>query len=149
MRRPLIIGVFLMAGVVAAGAAAISTEGPRFSPSRQWAFVELVRQTQVNGVLLPAGEYLIVHDYEQESRGEPCTSLYADSRTSEGPEQEAAVSFHCVTHESPKSDRMTLVTETIPGNTGGCTYGWSWMMDKLTAFQFPGDSVSHTVPESH
>ena len=148
MTRRAIIGALLFVGIAAGGAAAIAAHGMPASPGKQWAFVDLVRQTQVDGVMLPAGQYMILHDYEKEARGEPCTSLYPVGRVTEGP-GEAAVAFHCTAKERPKVDLMTLITETIPGNTGGCTYGWSWLYDRLTEFQFPGDAVAHVVPQGH
>jgi len=125
--------------------------GPLFtanaSPSRQWAFVDLDRTTLIGQSWLQPGHYLLVHDHEREARGEPCMRFYAVGVTAEGPDEEV-LSFRCLQREAPKVDTLTLTTHVAMGNTGGCTYGWGWMVDVLTAIQFPGDAVLYLVPDS-
>jgi hypothetical protein len=136
--------VLLLLGILSP--ATFATSGVRVSPVRQWAIVNFDRTTDVSGALLNAGRYLIVHNAEKMARGDACTTFYSFGESGNGA-QEAAVSFHCVPREREGTSKTTLTITTIPGDTRGCTYSWGWTMDKLTEYQFAGDSEGHGVPD--
>jgi hypothetical protein len=134
--RTRVIGVLFLSGLFAA-----ATAPARMEPLRQWATVNFARTTVVAGRSLNAGEYLIVHDFAKEARNEPCTSVYS----LEGGREVAA--FRCVARERPLALDTTLALDTVPGDTMGCTYAWSYTNDRLKEFQFAGDTLGHGVPE--
>ena len=146
MRRT-IFGVLLLFGILAAATATFATNGAPVSPTRQWAIVNFVRTTQVGGYLLDAGQYLIVHDFDKMQRGEPCTSIYSFGESGMGVQQEV-VGFHCIPRARRVANQTTLVTRTIRGDTEDATAApWGWVIDKLTEYQFAGDTEGHGVPE--
>ena len=140
MRSRIIFG-----GLVVLGILSLASD-VRVSPVRQWAIVNFDKTTDVSGTLLNAGEYLIVHDAEKMARGEACTTFYRFGEAGNGA-QEEAVSFHCIPRERDVADKTTLTLTPVPGDTHGCTYGWGWTMNKLTAYQFAADSEEHGVPD--
>jgi hypothetical protein len=144
MRASTIIGVFLFAAITVPTTPATGVTRIRM-PVRQWAMVEFARTTDVAGVQLNAGRYLIVHDPEKMARGAACTTFYTFGPSGTGPRQEA-VSFHCIPRERPIVSRTKLTITTEPGNTYGCTDNWNWTMDKLTEYQFADDPEGHGVP---
>ena len=144
MRAPTIIGVLLFAAITAPTTLATGvTKIPM--PVRQWAMVELAKTTDVAGVHLNPGKYLIVHDAENMARGEACTTFYTFGPSGTGPRAEA-VSFHCIPHERPIVSKTKLTMTTEPGDTYSCTDSGNWTMDKLTEYQFAGDPEGHGVP---
>ncbi len=145
MRRT-IVGVLLLFGILAAATATLATNGARVSPTRQWAIVNFARTTQVAGYALNAGQYLIAHDFDKMDRGEPCTSIYSFGESGTGIQKEV-VAFHCIPRDRPVADQTRLAMDTVPGDTAGCTFSWGWNMDKLTEYQFAGDTEGHGVPE--
>src|SRR6266498_1985184 len=94
--RSRIIGVLLVLGILSP--ATFATSRVRVSPVRQWAIVNFDKTTDVSGVLLNAGRYLIVHDAEKMARGDACTTFYGFGESGNGA-QEEAVSFHCIPRE--------------------------------------------------
>ena len=144
MRSRIIFGVLLVLGMLAPATFAMS--GAHVSPVRQWAIVHFGRTTDVSGALLNAGQYVVVHDAEKMARGEPCTTFYSFGESGNGA-QEEAVSFHCIPRERDVTSTTALTLTTVPGNTDGCTYSWSYTNDKLTEFQFAGDPEGHGVPD--
>jgi len=144
MRSRIIIGVLLVLGMLSP--ASFATSGTHVSPVRQWAIVHFDRTTDVSGALLNAGQYVVVHDAAKMARGEPCTTFYSFGESGNGA-QEEAVSFHCIPREREVTSKTTLTFTTVSGDTGGCTYSWGWTMDKLTEYQFAGDSEGHGVPD--
>jgi hypothetical protein len=144
MRSRIIFGVLLVLGILSP--ATFGTSGAHVSPVRQWAIVHFDRTTDVSGVLLNAGRYLIVHDAEKMARGDACTTFYSFGESGNG-EQEEAVSFHCILREREVTSKTTLTTTPVAGDTRGCTYGWSYTNDKLTEYQFAADSEGHGVPD--
>ncbi len=146
MRSRIIFGVLLVVGIISP--ATFATPGARALPVRQLqlAIVHFDRTTDVSGALLSAGQYVVVHDAAKMARGEPCTTLYRFGESGHGA-QEEAVSFYCIPREREATGKTTLTLTTIPGFTGGCTYRWGCAMDKLTEYQFAGDSEGHGVPD--
>jgi hypothetical protein len=144
MRALTIVGVLLFAAITAPTTSATGvTRIPM--PVRQWAMVEFANTTDVAGVHLSAGRYLIVHDAVKMARGEACTTFYTFGPSGTGPREEA-VSFHCIPQERPIVSKTKLTITTEPGNAYGCTDGGNWTMDKLTEYQFADDHEGHGVP---
>ena len=133
MRSRILFGVLLVLGLLSP--ATFATSGARVSPVRQWAIVNFDRTTAVSGALLNAGQYVVVHDDAKMARGEPCTTFYSFGESGNGA-QEEAVSFHCIPREREVAGKTTLTLTTM-----------SWTMDKLTEYQFAGDSEGHGVPD--
>lgn len=77
------------------------------------------------------GHYLIEHDNERMARGEPCTHIYAfrDRRS-------PVATFHCTHLERERSAKNVVVVV----NTSDAS------MQKLTEFQFTGESFAHGYP---
>jgi hypothetical protein len=145
MKSRIIVGLLLMFAILSPSAAARSHA--RVTPARQWAIVEFPKTTSVSGVVMNAGRYVVMHDAERMARGQPCTSFWGFGEDGNG-EQEEAVSFHCIPRDREVVAKTKLTMTTLPGNTYGCTYGWSWSMDKLVEYQFAGDQEGHGVPDS-
>jgi len=98
--------------------------------SRQTAEVWFKRPTWVGKTILQ-GRFVIEHDEERMARGEPCTHVFAfDNR------EKPMAAFHCVHLERERAGQNTVVLITMPN-------GWN----KLTEFQFAGDSASHGYPK--
>ena len=73
---------------------------------------------------------MIEHDEERMARGEPCTHVYAfDNRDT------PMATFHCTHLERERASHNTIVVIPTPN-------GWN----KLTEFQFAGESASHGYP---
>lgn len=140
----------LLAGAVLGLVLGVSGTSPEAaadrSPGRQWAFAEITRITMVGDAWLAPGHYLVVHEHERAARGEACMRFFEVGTVSEGPDEEV-LAFTCHPREAMKVDALTLTTHVVMGNTHGCTHAWGWMMDVLTAIQFPGDAVEYLVPE--
>jgi hypothetical protein len=132
MRSRIIVGSFLLLGVLAAGT--IATSGDGVAPSRQWATTNFVNPVLVNDQLL-MGQYLIVHDDAKMARGEACTSFYRFD-TVRGP-QEEVLSFHCKPAERKIVDRLTLTQSEPVGDLG---------IRMVTEYQFAGDCEGHGIP---
>src|SRR5579864_3003542 len=145
MRAPTIIGALLLAAITAP--TTFATGIIKTTPVRQWAMVEFAKTTDVAGIHLNAGKYLIVHDAVAMARGVACTTFYSFGPSGNGP-QEIAVSFHCIPRDRPLVSETTLAMTTEAGNTYGCTANWGWTEDKLTEYQFAGDPEGHGVPAS-
>lgn len=139
------VGLTLLSGVLAPGTTATMRAG--VVPVRQWAIVDFAKTTEISGRLLSPGRYLIAHDFEKMARGEPCTTFYTFGESGNGP-QEDAVSFHCIPVQRNMTDETSLTLTTVSASTGGCTFSWSWQVDRLTEYQFAGDTEGHGVPES-
>ena len=144
--RQMIVGVLMLFGILAFATGTPATNGTHVAPIRQWAIVNFDRTTQVAGYALNAGQYLIVHDFDKMDRGEPCTSIYTFGESGAGPQKEA-VAFHCIPRDRALADHTTVAMDTVAGDTGGCTLSWGWNMDRMTEFQFAGDTEGHGVPE--
>jgi hypothetical protein len=132
MPRAIVASVLLVGTLVTA---TFAMRGDK-APSHQSAMVRFERPTWVAGELL-IGTYVIVHDEDNMTRGEPCTVLYrVGTRTRPLDE---VVSFHCIPHERKA---VPSFTTTIMSNLGRGIDTF----DTLTEFQFAGDSEGHGVP---
>jgi len=111
--------------------ATLAMSGDR-APSQQSAIVRFEHPTWVANEML-IGTYVIVHDEDKMTRGEPCTALYRVARTRP---LEEVVSFHCIPHERKvvRSFTTTISSNPARGN------------NTLTEYQFAGDSEGHGVP---
>src|SRR5207249_4797698 len=134
MRSRVIVGVFLVFGVLAAGT--FATSGDRVAPTKQWAVVNFINPVRV-GTDAIMGQYLIVHDDTKMARGLPCMTFYRfDDK--KGP-QESVLSFHCLPRQR-KVVGQTTITIVPPTNLTD--------LPKLTEYQFAGDSEAYAVPRS-
>ena len=105
-------------------------------PGHQSAIVKFERPTWVAGEIL-IGTYVIVHDEDKMTRGEPCTALYRVGTRAHPLEE--VVSFHCSPHERKVVSSFTITVSSNP--TAGID-----TFDTLTEYQFAGDSEGHGVP---
>ena len=88
-----IIASALLLGTLVPATVATSGDG---APSHQSAIVRFEHPTWVANQML-IGTYVIVHDEDNMTRGEPCTALYrVGTRTRP---REEVVSFHCTPRE--------------------------------------------------
>ncbi len=99
-------------------------------PVRQLAEVWFQRPVLVGRSILQ-GRYIIEHDNDRMARGEPCTLIYAyHDRTT------PVAAFHCTHLERDhRAHSNIVVLETISGD-----------LQKLTEFQFSGETAAHGVP---
>jgi hypothetical protein len=98
-------------------------------PVRQATEVWFQRPVLVGRAILQ-GRYVIEHDNERMARGEPCTHLYAyNDRVT------PIATFHCTHLERDRASQNVVVLATTPDG-----------MQKLTEFQFAGESFSHGYP---
>jgi hypothetical protein len=129
-----IVAALLLVGTLVPVSTAMN--GDRTPRHHQSAMVRFERPTWVAGELL-IGSYLIVHDEDKMTRGEPCTALY---RVHQGTlPLEEVVSFHCIPHEREVVPAFTCTIKSNPA-LGIDT------VDTLTEYQFAGDSEGHGVP---
>ena len=99
-------------------------------PVRQLAEVWFHRPVLVGKSILQ-GRYVIEHDNDRMARGEPCTHIYAfDDR------QKPVAAFHCTHLERDRADQNMVVL--VPALDGS--------MQKLTEFQFAGETAAHGYP---
>lgn len=99
-------------------------------PVRQLAEVWFHRPVLVGKSILQ-GRYVIEHDNDRMARGEPCTHIYAyNDRTI------PVVTFHCTHLERDRADENTVVLVTTSDG----------YMQRLTEFQFAGETASHGYP---
>ena len=125
-----IVASVLLVGTL--GTATFAMSGDR-APSQQSAIVRFERPTWVANEML-IGAYVIVHDEDKMTRGEPCTALYrVGTRTRP---LEEVVSFHCIPRERTVVPSFTTTLSSNP----------ALGIDTLTEYQFAGDSEGHGVP---
>jgi hypothetical protein len=98
-------------------------------PVRQVAEVWFMRPTWI-GRSIVQGRFVIEHDNDRMARGEPCTHVYAfeDQKT-------PVATFHCTHLERDRAGKNTVVLISLPDG-----------MQKLTEFQFAGETASHGYP---
>jgi hypothetical protein len=134
MRSRIIVGVFLLFGMLAT--ATLATNGAGVAPSKQWAIVNFINPVRV-GTDTIMGQFMIVHDDSKMARGLPCTTFYRfDSK--KGP-QEAVLSFHCLPRQRKVVDQTTITIVPRRNLTD---------LPALTEYQFAGDSEAHGVTRS-
>ena len=99
-------------------------------PVRQTAEVWFNRPVLVGRAILQ-GRYVIEHDNDRMARGEPCTHLYAynDQTT-------PVVTLDCTHLERDRPSQNVVVLATTPDGN----------MQRLTEFQFAGESFAHGLP---
>jgi hypothetical protein len=119
--------------VVKPGAAEIPTMDPQLNPAppaRRTAEVWFHRPVLVGRAILQ-GRYVIEHDNDRMARGEPCTHLYAyhDQTT-------PVATFDCTHLERDRASQNVVVL--VPTSDGS--------LQRLTEFQFAGESVAHGYP---
>jgi hypothetical protein len=127
--RAIVVSV-LLAGTLVTAPVAVSGDG---APGHQSAIVRFERPTWVASEML-IGTYVIVHDEDKMTRGEPCTALYRVGTRLHPLEQ--VVSFHCIPRERKVVSRFSTTVRFDP------VLG----IDTLTEYQFAGDSEGHGVP---
>ena len=98
-------------------------------PVRQRTEVWFHRPVMVGRTIMQ-GRYVIEHDNDRMARGEPCTHIYAYED-----QEKPVAAFHCVHLERDRASKNTVVLI----STGD---GWQ----KLTEFQFAGETASHGYP---
>jgi hypothetical protein len=98
-------------------------------PVRQTAEVWFTRPTMI-GRSIVQGHYVIEHDNDRMARGEPCTHVYAFNDR-----QTPVAAFHCTHLDRDRAGQNTVVLITLPDG-----------MQKLTEFQFAGETAAHGYP---
>lgn len=99
-------------------------------PARQLTEVWFHRPVRVGSKVMQ-GRYVIEHDNDRMARGEPCTHIYAYDN-----QKVPVVAFHCTHLERDRAGKnIAVVVSTGDG-----------VMQKLTEFQFAGETASHGVP---
>ena len=109
----------------------MSLEAPAVAaaPARQATDVWFQRPVVIDHKILQ-GHYVIEHDNDRMARGEPCTYIYAYSDRTK-----PIVTFHCIHLEREAATQGTVVLYTTSD-------GWQ----KMSEFQFKGETASHGVP---
>lgn len=130
MRSRILLGVLLLAGVVAINS--VATARGEAAILTKWAAVNLQEPTLIAGSIV-YGPVIFEHDEGRMTRGEPCTVVYRFV-SGKGRGQEI-VSFHCTPRLAASAGRFELGTSR--NDRGTCV---------LTKFQFAGDIESHGVP---
>lgn len=98
-------------------------------PVRQRTEVWFQRPVWVGGHILQ-GRYVIEHDNDRMARGEPCTHIYAYDN-----QKLPVVRFHCTHLERGRAGENIAVLISVGDG-----------MQKLTEFQFAGETAAHGVP---
>jgi len=132
MRTRILIGALAVMAAFTGGILSASDAGG--SPSKQWTNVYFLQPTIVAGRAIQ-GPVMILHDDALMAQGKDCTRIYRlDPK--HGP-TELLVSFMCVpaTHEAVNKFTATCDRLTFNG------------LETLTAYQFPGDTEEHGVPQ--
>lgn len=113
------------------GAGSVLLPSQHAAPARQAAVVWFMRPVMIGRHILQ-GRYVIEHDNDRTARGEPCTHIYAYNNR-----RVPVVAFHCTHLDRPAPERGT-VTVVSTGEPIG--------LQKVTAFQFAGETGAHGVP---
>jgi hypothetical protein len=103
------------------------------TPGQQSAIVSFEHPTRVGSQIL-IGNYVIVHDEEKMTRGQPCTTLYRVGTRIDLIDE--VVSFRCIPHERKIAPSFVTTVSSNP----------ELGIDTLTEYQFAGDSEGHGVP---
>ena len=100
------------------------------APAVQRTEVWFNRPTRIGNAILQ-GRYVIEHDNDRMARGEPCTYIYAFND-----QTKPVVTFHCTHIERNPGSSNTVTLASIGDGT--------WQ--KMTEFQFAGETAAHGVP---
>lgn len=103
-------------------------------PVRQLFDVWLKRPTMVGRSVLQ-GRFVVEHDNDRMARGEPCTHIYAYGDYNKGDRAKPMATFHCTHLERERATTNVVVLESLSD-------GWQ----RLTEFQFAGETASHGYP---
>ena len=103
-------------------------------PVRQLFDVWFKRPTMI-GRSVMQGRFVVEHDNERMARGEPCTHIYAYDDYNKGDKSKPFATFHCTHLERGRATTNSVVLESLAD-------GWQ----RLTEFQFAGESASHGYP---
>jgi hypothetical protein len=103
-------------------------------PVRQLFDVWFKRPTMVGRSVLQ-GRFVIEHDNDRMARGEPCTHIYAYGDYDKGDKSKPIATFHCTHLERDRTTTNLVVLESLSD-------GWQ----RLTEFQFAGETASHGYP---
>lgn len=103
------------------------------APRKERAVVEFPESVKLMGVLLK-GEYLVVHDEERMTRGEPCTYVYSGSVEQES---KLVAAFHCLHVDREKADRFTVTLD--PRRS-------AYDVLEVREIQFANSTDGHRVP---
>jgi len=88
------------------------------------------RPVRIGNTILQ-GRYVIEHDNDRMARGEPCTYIYAFND-----QTKPVVTFHCTHIErNPTSTNTVVLYSTGDGG-----------IQKMSEFQFSGETAAHGVP---
>jgi hypothetical protein len=139
MKSRVLIGVALVAGYLAIGT--VGLNGGVIRQPHRSGFVNLTNPTEVGGVILDAGQYVIVHDEVKMASGLACTTIYCLD-----PQRgwRAVVTFHCDPVQRPIVDRPMLTI--VPGGIARADNGVR-RIDRLVEYQLAGESEGHGVPQ--
>ena len=131
MRSRIIVGVFVLIGVVGAGT--LAARGNSYPGSdKQWAATNFADPVLVKGQFV-MGPVLIVHDSAKMARGEACTTFYRFEPG--GGAKEELVPFHCTPRQAKP---VVTTTFTTMSTDAGCK--------RLVEYQLAGDSEAHAIP---
>lgn len=129
LKRWFVVAAFGLISVTGPGARA---ENPRARV--QSARITFARSTCVMGHVL-SGSYILVHDQNKMDSGEPCTTIYDQTRDGTRP----VVSFRCTPKPRAAVDHVLMSVVPEQHSPG------LWM-PRLTEYQFAGDAEGHGVP---
>lgn len=130
MRSRVIVGVFLLFGLIAAGTLAAAGNS-YVGADKQWTIANFVNPVLVQGQFI-MGPVLIVHDSAKMARGEACTTFFRFD-PAVGP-KEVLVSLHCIPRVGASVATTTFKTvSTEPG------------CKRLVEYQIAGDSEAHVL----
>lgn len=131
MRSRILVGAFLLVGILAAGSVAMTRVDA--APAVRWAAINLAEPTLIAGSFV-YGPILVEHDDARMARGEPCTVIYR-FQPGKGLGKEIT-SFHCKPRWGDNTvDLFALSTRR--NQNGDCV---------LVEYQFAGDVEAHGVP---
>jgi len=109
------------------------------SPHRS-GFINLAYPTEVAGIILSPGQYVIVHNDARMAAGLACSTFYClDPLIG----WKAVVSFHCKPVLRPVADTTKLTFD-----TGAIGHGYEGVrrIAHLVEYQLPGEAEGHAVP---
>ena len=135
MKGRVFVGVMFLIGALTPGV--VARTGDVVASGAQSALVNVAGPLKVGSHFL-MGQYLIVHDYDRDARGEPCTTIYEyDSSKGRG---EEVVAFMCIPAHRAIAEKFTLKTRL------DWEFSTTAPIARLIEYQFAGDATAHQVP---